>query len=132
MHIFSISAHSIQYQKTRRGIAYQAQLLRDGIPVGTVYNDGHGGDTAVSDITKSHYTALLDEALGNGHVDASYLSCCALPPPQQAMANETSRATRRFPHVSANGIIVWIQRPLEDERQLPPRDFGTRWNLWEL
>ena len=67
MHKFSISAHSIQYQKTRRGIAYQAQLLRDGIPVGTVYNDGHGGDTAVSGITMSHNTALLDEALANGH-----------------------------------------------------------------
>jgi len=72
MHTFSISAQSIQYQQTRRGVAYQAQLFKDGMPVGTVYNDGHGGDTAVSEITKSHYTALLNEALANNHEELEF------------------------------------------------------------
>ena len=42
---FSINPESIKYLVTSRGVAFTADLLEDGVKVGTVENTGCGGAT---------------------------------------------------------------------------------------
>ena len=47
---FAINPAGIQYKKTRRGVAFRATLLQDGVAVACVENEGNGGGTWVTDV----------------------------------------------------------------------------------
>ncbi len=39
------TASNIKYLETARGVAFTASLLHNGVKVGTIENEGNGGDT---------------------------------------------------------------------------------------
>ena len=70
--MFTVNAKSIQYTPTDRGVAFTAELLEDGLKVGSVNNKGNGGGTFAY-ARPASMKRIKQLAFTNGMSDESYL-----------------------------------------------------------